>query len=168
MTHYPTLLQVTLIYNILEYNTNILMLSCSSFHEENEEDPQYEDERDGIYEPDRVFVTDGLSIDRITLNAWRQSIEGVGQRFEDVYSFRDCLLRYAIAVGFLYEFIQNDTKRVTVVCHNKEDKCNWRIHASVSKVTSTFSIKKADLQHTCDIGLKKISTQRLGESFLWQ
>jgi hypothetical protein len=78
MSHYPTLLQVTMIYNILEYNTNILMLSCSSFHVENEEDPQYEDERDGIYEPDRVFVTDGLSIYHITLNAWRQFIEGVG------------------------------------------------------------------------------------------
>ncbi|KAJ6844182.1 uncharacterized protein M6B38_291310 [Iris pallida] len=78
---------------------------------------------------------------------WENVIMGVGQEFDNVKEFRGELCKYAIAKGFVYKFVKNETARVTVKCTG--ENCPWRIHASETSRKQKFVIKKMHNVHTC-------------------
>ena len=62
---------------------------------------------------------------------WHDAITGVDQQFENTKEVIFMLIFYSIVKKFLYTFVKNDRKRVTVECVHRKDKiCKWRLHAS--------------------------------------
>ena len=52
------------------------------------------------------------------------------------------MIYYSVAKKFVYVFVKNDKKRIIVECeHNKNKGCTWRVHASLTTHTATFTIK---------------------------
>jgi len=45
---------------------------------------------------------------------WHDSVRGVGQQFNSVTEVRLALIYYTIAKKFVYKFVKNDKKRITV------------------------------------------------------
>lgn len=73
----------------------------------------------------------------------------VGQRFRSFSEFREALLRYSIAHGFIFRYKKNDSYRISARC--KYDGCPWRIYASrVASTTQLFCIKKMNPNHMCE------------------
>ena len=64
---------------------------------------------------------------------------------------------YCISLGYDFNYIHNDRKRVTIECKEARTKvqCKWRVHASTSTKNEYFSIKTANLSHICDINMEK-------------
>ncbi|XP_038979903.1 uncharacterized protein LOC120112935 [Phoenix dactylifera] len=89
---------------------------------------------------------------RNSLDAWKTSIEGVGQEFNDVETLRDTIRNFCIANCRDFVFVKNDRLRVTVEC--AYEGCEWRIHASRLGNQESFAIKKMNSQHTCGGGLQ--------------
>uniref|UniRef100_A0AB38Z7H9 DBD protein n=1 Tax=Paeonia suffruticosa TaxID=45171 RepID=A0AB38Z7H9_PAESU len=81
---------------------------------------------------------------------WENCITGLQQQFNSVHDFRDALRKYSMALGFTYNYKNNDCKRVTAMC--KAEGCPWRIHASRLSTTQLFRIKKFNSSHTCGAG----------------
>ncbi|KAH7842692.1 hypothetical protein Vadar_008109 [Vaccinium darrowii] len=71
-----------------------------------------------------------------------QLIEGM--KFPNVRVFRKLLREYHIKEGYLFKFLKNESKRVTVVCAKK---CGFRLHASPMYEERSFQIKKINQQH---------------------
>ncbi|XP_058102738.1 uncharacterized protein LOC131246534 isoform X2 [Magnolia sinica] len=80
-------------------------------------------------------------------------IVDVGQEFSNVHDFRDALRRFAIAKGFIFTYVNNDSKRVTAKC--KAEGCPWRVHASRLSTMQKFKIKTINNVHTCGGGVGK-------------
>ncbi|KAK1309460.1 hypothetical protein QJS10_CPA09g00619 [Acorus calamus] len=94
------------------------------------------------------FGMDGSDRQLDLSNLWGNLITGVGQEFDNANGFRDALSKYAIARGFAYSFIKNESNRVTVKCNG--DECSWRIHASRTSTKQNFMIKNMIDEHTCE------------------
>jgi zinc finger SWIM domain-containing protein 3 len=93
-----------------------------------------------------------------SLSAWRRLIRCPGQNFRNAKAFRRALVMYCISLGYNFTYIHNEPKRVTVECAKATDpevKCKWRLHASSTKKEEHFSIKTANLTHTCEIRMEK-------------
>ncbi|KAK1278227.1 hypothetical protein QJS04_geneDACA014761 [Acorus gramineus] len=94
------------------------------------------------------FGMDGSDRQLDLSNLWGNLITGVGQEFDNANGFRDALSKYAIARGFAYSFIKNESNRVTVKCNG--DECSWRIHASRTSTKQNFMIKNMIDEHACE------------------
>ncbi|KAL8136072.1 hypothetical protein AgCh_010608 [Apium graveolens] len=81
------------------------------------------------------------------VESWRDIIKGVGQEFENVQEFRDCLQKYAMAHRFAYKLKKNEANRASGRC--VIDGCSWRIHAYRISTDQPFEIKKFQDTHTC-------------------
>ncbi|XP_012854412.1 PREDICTED: uncharacterized protein LOC105973918 [Erythranthe guttata] len=83
---------------------------------------------------------------------WINLITDVGQVFRGGRSeFRICLAKFAYELGFGFDFIKNDTKRVTAVCKLRQEKnCLWRIHATIQPSTEYCIIRTYEKHHTCE------------------
>ncbi|KAG5547707.1 hypothetical protein RHGRI_013411 [Rhododendron griersonianum] len=65
-------------------------------------------------------------------DAWKELIKSVGQLFVGgSEGFRDALRKYSIVHSFEFDFVKNETERVTAVC--KVKSCKWNIHARLDK-----------------------------------
>ncbi|KAK1256920.1 hypothetical protein QJS04_geneDACA016417 [Acorus gramineus] len=91
-------------------------------------------------------------------NIWGNLITGVGQEFDNANGFREALRKYAIARGFVYSFVKNESNRVTVKCRGEE--CPWRIHASRTSTKQNFVIKNMIDEHTCEGWISRESHPR--------
>ncbi|XP_040375370.1 uncharacterized protein LOC112202235 [Rosa chinensis] len=82
---------------------------------------------------------------------WESYIHSEGQKFEGgVVEFRDKLRKYAIEIGFSYEFVRNDKVRVIAQCSKKHSQgCNWLVKAYLCRVNGFFMIKRLVNVHTC-------------------
>ncbi|KAH7855664.1 hypothetical protein Vadar_027433 [Vaccinium darrowii] len=69
-----------------------------------------------------------------------------GMIFPNVIAFRKFLKEYHIREGYEYEYVKNESTRVTVIC---KDKCGFRLHASPMHGEKLFQIKKINAQHCC-------------------
>eukprot|EP00268_Persea_americana_P037534 TRINITY_DN37191_c0_g3_i1.p1 TRINITY_DN37191_c0_g3~~TRINITY_DN37191_c0_g3_i1.p1 ORF type:complete len:769 (-),score=109.03 TRINITY_DN37191_c0_g3_i1:429-2735(-) len=86
------------------------------------------------------------------ISTYDSVITGVGQEFHSAREFRFALRKYAIAKGFVLQYLKNDSVRVTVKC--KADGCPWRVHASRLPKMQKFTLRKINDEHTCsgDVG----------------
>ncbi|XP_061988858.1 uncharacterized protein LOC133741866 [Rosa rugosa] len=82
---------------------------------------------------------------------WESYIHSEGQKFEGgVVEFRDKLRKYAIEIGFSYEFVRNDKVRVIAQCSKKHSQgCNWLVKAYLCRANGFFMIKRLVNVHTC-------------------
>ncbi|KAF7152728.1 hypothetical protein RHSIM_Rhsim01G0157800 [Rhododendron simsii] len=81
-------------------------------------------------------------------DAWKELIKSVGQLFVGgSKGFRDALRKYSIVHSFEFDFVKNETERVTAVC--KVKSCQWNIHARLDKVSGCFYIKRYYNVHSC-------------------
>ncbi|XP_061999316.1 uncharacterized protein LOC133716650 [Rosa rugosa] len=82
---------------------------------------------------------------------WESYIHSEGQKFEGgVVEFRDKLRKYAIEIGFSYEFVRNDKVRVIAQCSKKHSQgCNWLVKAHLCRANGFFMIKRLVNVHTC-------------------
>ncbi|XP_058102740.1 uncharacterized protein LOC131246535 [Magnolia sinica] len=87
------------------------------------------------------------------LSSTEKFIIDVGQEFNSAHDFRDALRRFAIAKGFIFTYIKNESTRVTAKC--KAEGCPWRVHASRLSTMQKFKIKKINNVHTCGGGVGK-------------
>ena len=68
---------------------------------------------------------------------WHHCITGVGQQYDSMKEVRLALIYYSIEKKCVYDFVKNDTRRITIKCSNKETiSCAWRLH--VSPLSSLF------------------------------
>lgn len=63
--------------------------------------------------------------------------------------FRDALRKYSIVHSFEFDFVKNETERVTAVC--KVKSCKWNIHARLDKASGCFYIKRYYNVHSCGV-----------------
>ncbi|KAG5547706.1 hypothetical protein RHGRI_013411 [Rhododendron griersonianum] len=83
-------------------------------------------------------------------DAWKELIKSVGQLFVGgSEGFRDALRKYSIVHSFEFDFVKNETERVTAVC--KVKSCKWNIHARLDKVCGCFYIKRYYNVHSCGV-----------------
>ncbi|KAG5525661.1 hypothetical protein RHGRI_032085 [Rhododendron griersonianum] len=83
-------------------------------------------------------------------DAWKELIKSVGQLFVGgSEGFRDALRKYSIVHSFEFDFVKNETERVTAVC--KVKSCKWNIHARLDKVSGCFYIKRYYNVHSCGV-----------------
>ncbi|KAK9283724.1 hypothetical protein L1049_011974 [Liquidambar formosana] len=90
--------------------------------------------------------------ERTLLSAsWVHLIKNVGQCFKDgVKGFRVALHKYLVEIGFNYDFLRNESDRVTAVCRMKERRgCEWRVHALMEYANGWFYIRQLNNVHTC-------------------
>ncbi|XP_012844569.1 PREDICTED: uncharacterized protein LOC105964607 [Erythranthe guttata] len=94
---------------------------------------------------------------------WINLITDVGQVFRGGRSeFRICLAKFAYGLGFGFEFIKNDTKRVTAVCKLKQEKnCLWRIHATIQPSTEYCIIRTYEKHHTCESAFSAVKKVKM-------
>lgn len=88
-----------------------------------------------------------MSLEKL-IESWKGGITGFGQKFKNVYEFRDALQKYAIAHHFVYRLKKNDSSCVSARC--VAEGCSWRIHAAWVPSAKSFRIKKFDNLHTCN------------------
>ncbi|KAK9276890.1 hypothetical protein L1049_006427 [Liquidambar formosana] len=91
--------------------------------------------------------------ERTLLSAnWAHLIKNVGQCFKDgVKGFRAALRKYSVEIGFKYDFVRNESDRVTVVCKLKERwDCEWQVHARMEHTNGWFYIRQLNNVHTCE------------------
>ncbi|MQM10072.1 hypothetical protein Taro_042962, partial [Colocasia esculenta] len=74
-------------------------------------------------------------------------IHSVGQVFISKELLQMELTNYAIARGFNWKYLKNDSVRLTVRCN--VSVCPWRLHASVIRGGPQFAIKSLNNKHTC-------------------
>ncbi|MQM18072.1 hypothetical protein Taro_051057 [Colocasia esculenta] len=74
-------------------------------------------------------------------------IHSVGQVFISKELLQMELTNYAIARGFNWKYLKNDSVRLTVRCN--VSVCLWRLHASVVRGGPQFAIKSLNNIHTC-------------------
>ncbi|XP_012846789.1 PREDICTED: uncharacterized protein LOC105966756 [Erythranthe guttata] len=94
---------------------------------------------------------------------WINLITDVGQVFRGGRSeFRICLAKFAYELGFGFDFIKNDTKRVTAVCKLRQEKnCLWRIHATVQPSTEYCIIRTYEKHHTCESAFSAVKKVKM-------
>ncbi|KAF7146628.1 hypothetical protein RHSIM_Rhsim04G0107600 [Rhododendron simsii] len=75
----------------------------------------------------------------------------VSRQFESMgyVGFRDALRKYSIVHSLEFDFVKNETERVTAVC--KVKSCKWNIHARLDKVNGCFYIKRYYSVHSCGV-----------------
>ncbi|MQL93962.1 hypothetical protein Taro_026614 [Colocasia esculenta] len=74
-------------------------------------------------------------------------IHSVGQVFISKELLLMELTNYAIARGFNWKYLKNDSVRLIVRCN--VTVCPWRLHASVVRGGPQFAIKSINNKHTC-------------------
>ncbi|XP_039126995.1 uncharacterized protein LOC120263173 [Dioscorea cayenensis subsp. rotundata] len=84
------------------------------------------------------IVQSSQTLDRVSVK--------VGQRFDNVEQFKDCLRSNAITQNFDFTFIKNHKLRVTVKC--AAPNCQWRVHASKEGNVDTFRVKTMQATHS--------------------
>ncbi|XP_039137426.1 uncharacterized protein LOC120274955 [Dioscorea cayenensis subsp. rotundata] len=89
------------------------------------------------------IVQSSQSLDRVTVK--------VGQRFDNVVQFKDCLRSNAIRQNFDFTFIKNDKLRVTIKC--AAPNCQWRVHASKEGNVGTLKVKTMQATHNYGGGI---------------
>nr|XP_028952514.1 uncharacterized protein LOC114822343 [Malus domestica] len=59
-------------------------------------------------------------------------------------------LNYAVEMGFEFEYVANEHKRITACCIKKDiEGCPWRVHASICSANGHFVIWRLNNQHIC-------------------
>ena len=83
--------------------------------------------------------------------------DGKGIYQGKVYASKeDCQIGFAIyAIKNQFHFKQTRTKWNYFVLSCSDEKCDWRILATVMNGTSYYEIKKAQLQHTCSVETRR-------------
>ncbi|MQL89960.1 hypothetical protein Taro_022547 [Colocasia esculenta] len=74
-------------------------------------------------------------------------IHSVGQVFISKEQLHMELSNYAIAQGFNWKYLKNDSVRLTIRCY--VDVCPWRLHTSVVREGPEFAIKSLNNIHSC-------------------
>ncbi|CAI9293844.1 unnamed protein product [Lactuca saligna] len=77
----------------------------------------------------------------------KNAVMKVNSKFPNVIAFRRALNNYAITNEFQYIIGKSDLTRLTACCEDK--KCEWRIHASLTKDEVTFEVKKFVETRSC-------------------
>ncbi|KAL2481761.1 Uncharacterized protein Adt_34727 [Abeliophyllum distichum] len=72
----------------------------------------------------------------------------VGKKFFSKEEFKVATKNFSINNRFEVRFLVNDANRVKVIC--KENKCPWRVWASVMAGESTWQIKSYEWNHICN------------------
>jgi hypothetical protein len=74
----------------------------------------------------------------------------VGSTYPNIEEFRLALSQHAIKNEFEYNMKKSEPDRYTTYCSIKrEDKCPWRIHASIIGDGVTVKVKKNPAAHDC-------------------
>lgn len=110
------------------------------------------------------FPNDELTNPYMQMTCEEDIIIGVGQEFDNVKDFRDKLSDHAIAKGFTYRFIKNETTRLTVKC--SAENCPWRLHGSQLPRRKKFMIKRYNNVHTCGGGIVRDGQMRVTKKML--
>ena len=64
---------------------------------------------------EHVWLAEDMANDTICVPAyWHDCIHGVGQEFNSLKEVRLILIYYAIAKKFVYKFVKNNKKRITI------------------------------------------------------
>ena len=97
-----------------------------------------------------MWLTVDMVNDTICIPAWwHDSVRGVRQQFNSVKSVRLALIYYAIAKKFVYKFVKNNKKRITVECLKKQDTgYAWRFHTLMITHNTIFATKTFNPVHT--------------------
>ncbi|CAL5439953.1 unnamed protein product [Camellia sinensis] len=107
--------------------------------------------------------------DKVFLSApWAHGITHVGQSFVDGASeFRSVLCKYAVEFGFKFNYLKNDTVRVTAVCKMWDTTgCQWSLHARALNVNGCFYLRMWVSEHTCGVAVRTANNQRLGSNLV--
>ena len=61
------------------------------------------------------------------------------------------LTKYLIEVGFQFNYLKNDKRRITIVCSMRlsNGRCMWRVDATLEDVIGYFYTRTLDNIHTC-------------------
>ncbi|KAI8545242.1 hypothetical protein RHMOL_Rhmol07G0025800 [Rhododendron molle] len=79
-------------------------------------------------------------------DAWKELIKSVGQLFVGgSEGFRDALRKYSIVHSFEFDFVKNETERVTAVC--KVKSCKWNIHARLDKSNLRTALASTNVKY---------------------
>jgi hypothetical protein len=70
-----------------------------------------------------------------------------GQRFPDVYTFREAIRQYNVLRGKDIIFKKNDKDRVCIVC--KDSHCEYRVYGRQVKGEETFQVRSLKPKHSC-------------------
>ena len=71
----------------------------------------------------------------------------VNARFESMADLKLACHNFAVANTFEYKFIKADKKRLTIRCKN--EKCPWRLHASIIGISPQVMIRTFEEKHVC-------------------
>ncbi|KAK9290936.1 hypothetical protein L1049_009116 [Liquidambar formosana] len=98
------------------------------------------------------------------LICWAHLIKNVGQCFKDgVKGFRVELRKYSVEIGFNYDFVRNESDRVTTVCRMKEQRgCEWQVHARMEHANGWLYIRQLNNVHTCGAAVRTTKHNRMG------
>ncbi|XP_012832642.1 PREDICTED: uncharacterized protein LOC105953518 [Erythranthe guttata] len=126
------------------------------------------------YAPSALLVeNDGLCEERIMgvpsngkqllSHNWLFLIRDVGQVFKGgVVEFRKALCKFSVESGFEFDYVKNESYRVTAQCKYRDSKkCMWRIHASIEKCNKFCYIRKYHKYHTCGMTFGTCSRRRI-------
>ncbi|XP_028103609.1 uncharacterized protein LOC114302737 [Camellia sinensis] len=108
-------------------------------------------------------------IDKVFLSApWANGIQHVGQSFQGGASkFRNVLRKYAVECGFRFEFVKNDSVRITAVCTMRESRgCMWFVHARVLHANGFFYLRKWNSEHICGVAVRTPKNPRAGSDLV--
>ncbi|XP_012837654.1 PREDICTED: uncharacterized protein LOC105958192 [Erythranthe guttata] len=94
---------------------------------------------------------------------WRNLIREVGQGFRNgAVDIRDALRKYAVEVGFEFDYVKNEPSTITAECkYRVMKKSMWRIHALLQKENGFFYIRTFEKHHTCGASFSSSSKNRL-------
>lgn len=90
----------------------------------------------------------------------------VGKMFKDKKEMHNYLSVYSIKRLFNFKIQESDKTRVIAVC--QDPNCSWRVYATNHKNSNPLEIRRATINHTCDVAArseygKKATTTILGE-----
>ncbi|XP_020110398.1 uncharacterized protein LOC109725568 [Ananas comosus] len=71
----------------------------------------------------------------------------VGMKYPNKKTLKRSLDHFAVLNGFEFNVEKSDKRRMTVKCAN--ERCGWRLHASVLQDKTTFEVKTLKNEHEC-------------------
>ncbi|KAK9290875.1 hypothetical protein L1049_009053 [Liquidambar formosana] len=107
--------------------------------------------------------------ERTLLSAsWAHLIKNVGQCFKDgIEGFRVALCKYSIEIRFNYDFVRNESDRVTVVCRLKERRgYEWQVHTRIEHANGWFYIRQLNNVHICGAVVRTTKHNRMGSDIV--
>ncbi|KAL7189291.1 hypothetical protein ACSBR1_039020 [Camellia fascicularis] len=101
---------------------------------------------------DKLFISE----------SWARGFTHIGQQFEGgAVEFRNVLRKYAVQCGFQFNYVKNDSVRITAICAMSGTKgCKWIVHACKLEANGFFYLCKWITEHTCSV-VVRTSTNRL-------